>query len=100
MAFTRSTPAFRSAIASSFPTSSSPYTIGSAKYPQRRRLVHLQLVLEAEQLRRALAVVSQPVERRQQRHPSLEAVEVVQVGGADAPLALDAGFTQVSGVGR
>src|ERR687898_186016 len=35
-ASTRSTPAVRSAAASSFPTSRSPYRIGSAKYPQRR----------------------------------------------------------------
>src|ERR1035438_10875445 len=35
-ASTRSTPALRSAVASSLPTSRSPYRIGSAKYPQRR----------------------------------------------------------------
>jgi len=36
IASTRSTPALRSAVASSLPTSRSPYRIGSAKYPQQR----------------------------------------------------------------
>ena len=36
IASTRSMPAFRSAVASSLPTSRSPYRIGSAKYPQQR----------------------------------------------------------------
>jgi hypothetical protein len=60
MALTRRTPALRSAPASSFPTSRSAYRIGSAKYPPATlgdRLVHLQLVVELEQLVGALAVV-------------------------------------------
>src|SRR3954447_9783084 len=43
-----------------------------APAPLRSRLVHLERVLELEQLLRTAPVVDQPVERRQQRRPSLE----------------------------
>ncbi len=50
IASTRNRPAFRSAAASSLPTSRSPYKIGNAKYPPALgdRLVHLQLIVELE----------------------------------------------------
>ena len=44
-----------------------------APAPLRLRLVHLERVLEVEQLLRPRAVVDQPVERRQQRRPPFEA---------------------------
>ena len=53
-----------------------------------RRLVHLERVLELEQLLGPHAIVDEPVEGRQQRRPSPEAV--VQVRRVDAPLALHA----------
>ena len=54
-----------------------------------RGLVHLEGVLELEQLLRAAPVVDEPVERRQQRRPSLE-VGARAASGVDAPLALHA----------
>ena len=53
-----------------------------------RGLVHLEGVLELEQLLRAAPVVDEPVERRQQRRASLEVG--AERGGVDAPLALHA----------
>ena len=52
-----------------------------------RGLVHLEGVLELEQLLRAAPVVDEPVERRQQRRPPLEVA--AERGGVDAPLAFD-----------
>ena len=51
-------------------------------------LVHLERVLEVEQLLGARPVVDEPVERRQQRRPSFEIRS--ERGGVDAPLALRA----------
>ena len=53
-----------------------------------RGLVHLELVVEAEQLERALAIVHQPVERRQQRGAPRE--RTTEQRRVDAPLALHA----------
>ena len=91
IAFTRSTDAFRSAVASTFPTSRSPWRIGKrvvAPPALGGGLVHLEGVLEVEQLEGSDAVVDEPVERRQQRRPALEvAAEQRRV---DAPLSLHA----------
>src|SRR4051794_41943550 len=56
--------------------------------PLRGRLVHLEDVLEAEELRRARAVVDQAVERRQQRGAAGERSR--ERRGIEAPLARDA----------
>src|SRR6185437_7106598 len=58
----------------------------------RGRLVHLQLVLVLEDVKRADPVVYQAVERREQRRAARKGpVGVsVQVRRVDAPLALDA----------
>ena len=55
----------------------------------RLRLVHLELVVELEQLRHPLAVENQAVERGQQRDATRERL-VVEVGRIDAPGASDA----------
>jgi hypothetical protein len=63
----------RSAVASTFPTSRSregvvaPAALGG-------RLVHLEGVLEVEELLCPFAVVDQPVERRQQRRAALKLI--------------------------
>ena len=91
-ASTRSTPASRSAVASSLPTSRSPEQDRHrpvAPAPLGGRLVHLQLVVELEQLGHPLAVVDQPVERGQQRRPAGERRRSRYVG-IDAPPAPDA----------
>ncbi len=68
----------------------------------RGRLVHLERVLELEQLLGPHAIVDEPVEGRQQRGPALEAV--VQVRRVDAPLALhaldDGGLARLADVDR
>src|SRR4051794_41887066 len=56
--------------------------------PLRGRLVHLEDVLEAEEVGRARAVVDQAVERRQQRGAAGE--RAPERRGIDAPLARDA----------
>ena len=63
-AFTTSTPRpFGSALVSALPTSWSPYRTGRAKSvpPRLRGPVHLQLVVELEELLCAGAVVDEPV---------------------------------------
>src|SRR5204863_3789117 len=66
------------------------------------RLVHLQRVLEVEQLQDADAIVDETVERRQQRRAAQEVA--VQIRGIEAPLALDAfdygGLTGLADVDR
>ena len=52
-----------------------------------RGLVHLERVLEVEQLLGADAIVDEPVERRQQRRTAFEAI--AERSRVDAPLALD-----------
>ena len=59
-----------------------------APAPLRRGLVHLEGVLELEQLLGASPVVDEPVERREERRPPLEVV--AERTGIDAPLALHA----------
>src|SRR4051812_29944347 len=56
-----------------------------APAPLRSRLVHLERVLELEELLRAAPVVDQPVEGRQQRCPTLELLS--EGGRVDSPLA-------------
>jgi hypothetical protein len=51
-------------------------------------LVHLERVLEVEELLGADAVVDEPVERRQERRAALEVVP--EVRGIDSPFALHA----------
>src|SRR3954464_11628135 len=69
-AWTRTTPALRSAVASSFPTSRSWWRIRKREVAPAALvlgLVHLEDVLEAEEVHRVRAVVGQAVEGRQQR---------------------------------
>jgi hypothetical protein len=58
--------------------------------PLGLRLVHLQHVVEAEQLVEALAVHHQPVERRQQRGATLEVAEPLEVRRLHPPRPLHA----------
>ena len=53
-------------------------------------LVHLQLVVEVEQVRHPLAVEDQPVQRGEDRGAPLEVLEVVQEGGVHPPQPADA----------
>ena len=67
-----------------------------------RGLVHLELVVEVEQLEGALAVVDEPVERRQQRGAPRE--RTTQQRRVDAPLAFhavdDGGLTHLAHIPR
>ena len=74
MASTRNFEALWSAVASTLPTSRSSWTMGARETPASRglRLVHLQHVLEPEQIESPVAIVDQAVERRQQGSASLE----------------------------
>ena len=96
-ALTVSTPALRSAAASSLPTSSVAVQDRQRVVPPAAtgdRLVHLELVLELEQVGRANPVVHEAVERGQQRRPGLERLgqpgRAVEIGRVDLPLAADA----------
>ena len=91
IALTRNTEALRSAMASTFPTSRSPWRIGQGEVAPAALgggLVHLERVLEVEQLLGARPVVDEAVERRQQRRPPFEIP--AERGGVDAPFALRA----------
>ena len=83
---TTSLEALRSAVASSLPTSRSPWRIGNAKKPHRRFASGLYIssdVLEVEQVDGPAAVVGQAVERRQQGGAAVEwPAELLRV---DAP---------------
>ena len=92
-ASTRSTPASRSAVASTLPTSASPWRTGKrevAPAPLLLRLVHLERVLEVEQVQRASPVVAQPIERRQEGGSTFEALGGrIRVEAPDALRAVD-----------
>ncbi len=95
MALTRRTPALRSAWASSLPTRRSPDRIGQgvvAPAAGGGGLVHLQLVVEPEQVLGARAVVDEAVERGQQgRAPGEGLAELGRVDPPDSLGALDGG---------
>ena len=59
-----------------------------APAPLRGGLVHLELVVEAEQLQRALAVEHEPVERGEESRAAAE--RLTELAGVDPPGALDA----------